>query len=155
MNAPGPETRRDFLRCFVKAGFASLASLAGGLVVTFLYPRKIKKQDPVFYCALAEEDLPRQGVGKVEVPLVTPLRSLTARAFVVNHGGEIFALSAVCRHLGCLVEWSRCANLFICPCHGGKYDIQGLPVSGPPSSPLARIPMKVVDGKVYMGFTAG
>jgi cytochrome b6-f complex iron-sulfur subunit len=149
------KTRRNFLGRFVKTGFASLAFLSGSVFFTFLYPSRIKKQDLIFSYALDEEELPRRGVRKVEVPLSTAHRTVVARAFIVNYGGEIFGLSSVCRHLGCLVEWSGTANLFVCPCHGGKYDITGRVVAGPPSSSLARMPLKVQEGKVYMGFMTG
>jgi len=46
------------------------------------------------------------------------------------------ALSAVCTHQGCTVNFNSSSNQFSCPCHGGKFDISGKVLVGPPSSPL-------------------
>jgi len=48
------------------------------------------------------------------------------------------ALSSRCMHLGCPVRWVTAAERFICPCHGGVYDIRGMVAGGPPVRPLDR-----------------
>lgn len=48
------------------------------------------------------------------------------------------ALSSRCAHLGCPVRWVPAAERFICPCHGGVYNIRGLVAGGPPVRPLDR-----------------
>jgi Rieske Fe-S protein len=63
----------------------------------------------------------------------------------------LFALSPVCTHLGCLVNWDYNKKEFICPCHGGKYDMEGKVRGGPPPAPLNRLPLEVRDEKVYIG----
>jgi hypothetical protein len=39
---------------------------------------------------------------------------------------------------------------FICPCHGGVYDLLGRRVGGPPPRPLDRFPTRVVNGRVQL-----
>jgi cytochrome b6-f complex iron-sulfur subunit len=39
------------------------------------------------------------------------------------------AVSAVCTHLGCILEKSM--DGFVCPCHGSCYNIEGKVLSGP------------------------
>ncbi len=56
------------------------------------------------------------------------------------------ALTSRCSHLGCPVRWVDAAERFICPCHGGVYDLLGVPVGGPPVRPLDRFYTRVVDG---------
>ena len=46
----------------------------------------------------------------------------------------IYAISAVCTHLGCIVD--RAENQFTCPCHGTTFDAQGKVTSGPAPGPL-------------------
>jgi ubiquinol-cytochrome c reductase iron-sulfur subunit len=46
------------------------------------------------------------------------------------------SFSAYCTHLGCLVAWNADQKMFLCPCHGGKYDAEGRNVEGPPPRPL-------------------
>jgi menaquinol-cytochrome c reductase iron-sulfur subunit len=48
------------------------------------------------------------------------------------------ALSSRCMHLGCPVRWVAPAQRFICPCHGGVYNVRGIVSGGPPVRPLDR-----------------
>ncbi|HEY2653225.1 MAG TPA: ubiquinol-cytochrome c reductase iron-sulfur subunit [Solirubrobacteraceae bacterium] len=48
------------------------------------------------------------------------------------------AVSNRCAHLGCPVRWVDAAERFICPCHGGVYNIRGQVAGGPPVRPLDR-----------------
>ena len=61
------------------------------------------------------------------------------------------ALTSRCAHLGCPVRWVLAAERFICPCHGGVYDLLGRRVAGPPPRPLDRFYTRVVDGMVQIG----
>jgi len=49
-------------------------------------------------------------------------------------------MSSSCAHLGCPVRWtvSEGQGEFLCPCHGGIYDINGGYVGGPPPRGLFR-----------------
>jgi Rieske Fe-S protein len=61
------------------------------------------------------------------------------------------AISDRCVHLGCPVRWVDAAERFICPCHGGVYDLLGRPVSGPPVRPLDRFFTRVSGEDVELG----
>jgi Rieske Fe-S protein len=61
------------------------------------------------------------------------------------------ALSTRCAHLGCPVRWVDAAERFICPCHGGVYDLLGRRVGGPPVRALDRFYTRVVEGYVQIG----
>ncbi len=61
------------------------------------------------------------------------------------------AMSSRCAHLGCPVRWVDAAERFICPCHGGVYDLLGRPVGGPPVRPLDRFYTRVSGGYVQVG----
>ncbi|HEX8949554.1 MAG TPA: ubiquinol-cytochrome c reductase iron-sulfur subunit [Dissulfurispiraceae bacterium] len=145
------DTRRGFLKGLIKGGVSFLFLIFGYTFLEFLYPAKIKKRELRFFYAMSEDELPKLGVKKVEITYERNQRTTAFRAFVVNHERGPFALSPVCSHLGCLVEWSRPKNRFICPCHGGQYDIEGKVIGGPPPLPLTRMPLKVEGGKVYLG----
>jgi menaquinol-cytochrome c reductase iron-sulfur subunit len=60
----------------------------------------------------------------------------------------VIAITSRCAHLGCPVRWVSAAERFICPCHGGVYDLLGRRVGGPPVRPLDRFSTRVVDGDV-------
>jgi Rieske Fe-S protein len=51
---------------------------------------------------------------------------------------QIIAISSRCMHVGCPVRWTPAAERFICPCHGGVYNIRGIVTGGPPVRPLDR-----------------
>lgn len=61
------------------------------------------------------------------------------------------AVSDRCVHLGCPVRWVDAAERFICPCHGGVYDLLGKPVAGPPVRPLDRFYTRVSGENVEVG----
>jgi Rieske Fe-S protein len=61
------------------------------------------------------------------------------------------AISSRCAHLGCPVRWVDAAERFICPCHGGVYDLLGRPVGGPPVRPLDRFYTRVIGNQVQLG----
>jgi menaquinol-cytochrome c reductase iron-sulfur subunit len=61
------------------------------------------------------------------------------------------AISDRCVHLGCPVRWVDAAERFICPCHGGGYDLLGKPVAGPPVRPLDRFYTRVNGENVEVG----
>jgi Rieske Fe-S protein len=66
---------------------------------------------------------------------------------------SFLALSSVCPHLGCRVQWEGHNDRFFCPCHNGVFDPSGKAVSGPPAADgqdLSRYPLQVVDGALYI-----
>jgi Rieske Fe-S protein len=68
---------------------------------------------------------------------------------------SINVLSNSCAHLGCPVRWlvnAEGEGEFLCPCHGGIYDINGGWVGGPPPRGMYRYTKVKVeeDGKLYV-----
>ena len=61
------------------------------------------------------------------------------------------AISSRCAHVGCPVRWVDAAERFICPCHGGVYDLLGRRVGGPPVRPLDRFYTRVVGEELQVG----
>ncbi|RDI94726.1 ubiquinol-cytochrome c reductase iron-sulfur subunit [Meiothermus sp. QL-1] len=63
----------------------------------------------------------------------------------------VLAYSAVCKHLGCTIsQWQN--DLWLCPCHGGLYDVydQARVVGGPVPKPVPQLPVKVEGGQVVV-----
>ena len=58
------------------------------------------------------------------------------RLFVFNGSEGFYAISAICTHLGCTVRHVA-RDGFSCPCHGSRFDANGLVVEGPAPRPLA------------------
>ncbi len=63
-------------------------------------------------------------------------------------------LSNSCAHLGCPVRWVivESKGEFLCPCHGGIYDINGGYVAGPPPRGMYRYIKREIrdDGRLYI-----
>jgi Rieske Fe-S protein len=60
------------------------------------------------------------------------------------------AFSSSCPHLGCTVQWDDKKERFLCPCHGGSFDIDGNVLTGPPPKPLERYTVKVSQDKLFI-----
>lgn len=63
----------------------------------------------------------------------------TKLALYKNSKGEVTALSPVCTHAGCIVKFNAAEKSWDCPCHGGRYDISGKVISGPPQKGLPQV----------------
>lgn len=134
--------RKDFLKLLVTIlGFTAAGS--------FLYP-------------LARFLTPAGGTAgtkqvslkKSEIPVgeakEIPFNSVPA--IIINRPGKGFiALSRVCSHLGCLVDYNKIQNRIICPCHGAIFDLEGNVVSGPPPRPLPKLPLKEESESILIG----
>jgi cytochrome b6-f complex iron-sulfur subunit len=75
----------------------------------------------------------------------------TAAVLVRKRDGTLVALSAVCPHLGCIVQWEADRQDFLCPCHAGYFTADGAVISGPPPRALAKIPFSMANGVVTIG----
>jgi cytochrome b6-f complex iron-sulfur subunit len=99
-------------------------------------------------------DTKRINLKKSEIPVGTakeiPLNNTPT--IIINLPDKGFvALSRVCTHLGCLVEYDKMKNKLICPCHGALFDLEGKVISGPPPRPLSKFPIKVENDSILIG----
>jgi cytochrome b6-f complex iron-sulfur subunit len=72
------------------------------------------------------------------------------RLWVVNTGGELFALSQKCPHLGCRVPFCESSGRFECPCHGSVFDIGGEWITGPSPRGMDRHPLTIEQGNLIV-----
>lgn len=80
---------------------------------------------------------------------------VTSTAWVYKEGDKIIALSPVCKHLGCTVNWAGSPDFkdqFFCPCHAGRYTKNGGNVpKTPPLGPLDEFEVREKDGLLEIG----
>jgi menaquinol-cytochrome c reductase iron-sulfur subunit len=146
-----PERRKFFARLSIAAGCVG-AALIGVPVAGFLLAPLVE--------AVARK---WRSVGRVEqfqqgatVEVRFEDASSVAWAGVTGQTGAwlrrdangFTAFSINCTHLGCPVRWLPEAELFMCPCHGGVYYMDGTVAAGPPPRPLTQYPVRVRDGNV-------
>ena len=53
--------------------------------------------------------------------------------------GKVTLLTPTCTHMGCLVTFNPEEKSWDCPCHGGRYDLEGQVLCGPPRKNLKQI----------------
>lgn len=151
-DTPAPKTdRRSF-------SFASIA-MAGGLAASygtvgyigfqFLKPQRGSKRGWMLVKPLKEF-----AVG-------SSLRFRTPAGANVNitrrtdgaTADDFNALSSVCPHLGCQVNWEAQNNRYFCPCHNGTFDADGVGTGGPPGDAgqsLGSFDLRVEKGLLYI-----
>ena len=77
--------------------------------------------------------------------------------YVMRNGDQLSALSAICNHLGCHVQWQPDRKHFVCPCDDAEFDGTGLYLkedyaSAPPVAlkPLTRLAVRAEGDTLYV-----
>jgi cytochrome b6-f complex iron-sulfur subunit len=105
---------------------ALIGALLGLPVLRYLVPPPIPPES-------LEAEIPDGEVGVWDSRL---LLVAGRPAIVVNTPAGYAAFAATCSHLGCTVRWRRGRQEFFCPCHGGRFGLDGKVIGGPPRAPL-------------------
>jgi glycine/D-amino acid oxidase-like deaminating enzyme/nitrite reductase/ring-hydroxylating ferredoxin subunit len=63
-------------------------------------------------------------------------------AIYKDENGGIHALNPVCTHAKCIVDWNSSEKSWDCPCHGGRFSIDGKVLTGPPRSNLQKVELE-------------
>jgi cytochrome b6-f complex iron-sulfur subunit len=139
---PGEKTtRRFFMAAVGAAGLCYLAAMA--------YPiyRYLASPEEMAMNATAVTEVTLKDANKLPLGSVLMFKFGTAPAMLIHHqDGRWIALTAVCTHLGCTVQYEPQADRIHCACHGGVYDpYTGANVSGPPPKPLKLFKAAVND----------
>ncbi len=61
-------------------------------------------------------------------------------------------LDSHCTHMGCIVNFDSKINEFICPCHGSRYNINGINIKGPTKKPLYTESFKLLNNKIKINY---
>jgi cytochrome b6-f complex iron-sulfur subunit len=134
-------------RTFFANAFLGLAGLLGAATLAqrffeFLSPPAPPERE-LEVSAIALESVPDGGGTIVHLP--------SGHVAIERSGGTVRAFSAVCTHLGCIIQWQSVRDqAWYCPCHHGRYGRDGRVLAGPPPRPLTSIPATVRDGQVIV-----
>jgi glycine/D-amino acid oxidase-like deaminating enzyme/nitrite reductase/ring-hydroxylating ferredoxin subunit len=66
-------------------------------------------------------------------------RGLKIHAAYRDVGGDVHEMSAVCTHLGGVVQWNSSEGTWDCPCHGSRFSALGEVLNGPAIEGLAAL----------------
>ncbi|MEM6996039.1 MAG: ubiquinol-cytochrome c reductase iron-sulfur subunit [Myxococcota bacterium] len=69
-------------------------------------------------------------------------------AWVVERGGELIAMSTVCPHLGCAIDYDAEGARFVCPCHDSYFDLDGKETEGPSPRAMDRLELVTAENLV-------
>jgi cytochrome b6-f complex iron-sulfur subunit len=113
--------------------------LGGGLLasaVAFLYP-VLRYLVPPAATDLGGDSVVAAKVGELKANSGKIFRFGSRPGLLVRTAdGEYRAMSAVCTHLNCTVQYRSDVREVWCACHNGFYDLNGRNVAGPPPRPL-------------------
>jgi cytochrome b6-f complex iron-sulfur subunit len=129
------------------AWIGAAAVVVGELIfgtLAFLWPRRRGPKVEAVFIAGKVTDF--------KVGEVTPFRK--ERAFILRTDGGFLAISAICTHLHCIVNWNEVLKKFECPCHGAKFNQNGEVLEGPPPRPLDLYKLQVVAGNLVIDRTS-
>ena len=135
-------SRRNF---FSVAGWASFfVFLATSTIASlrYMFPRVLFEPPSAFKAGFPQDYL----VGEVSEKYKDEFR-----VWIIRESEGIYALSAICTHLGCTPRWLAEENKFKCPCHGSGFRRTGINFEGPAPRPLERLKISLAaDGQILV-----
>lgn len=151
---PTPSRRRFLARlaCTLHA------ALAAGLSVPFLgylIGRKPASAEEQWIRLGPPPDLPAGRPAKIEFEAEEGegwwrRRRVRVAWLVRREDHRWTAFASRCTHLGCPYFWNREKASFLCPCHGGIFDLEGRVLAGPPLRPLDRHRIRKDQGALWI-----
>jgi cytochrome b6-f complex iron-sulfur subunit len=132
-------TARPSRRSLLLTGAAGIAAgLAAAVGIDRLTP---KPAVPGSNQALVENGSWKPVKAVADLPEGTPIafRSGAIEGFLVRRGQDVTGLSAVCTHMGCILNYSKFRDQFECPCHGATFKTNGQPTDKY-DTPLPKLP---------------
>ena len=71
--------------------------------------------------------------------------------FVYKSHDKLEVFDAHCTHMGCIINFHKEKNRFICPCHHSQFTIDGFRIKGPAQRDLDKIAFKIKNKKLFIG----
>ncbi len=147
---PEELSRRDLLKLLGAAGVALLsgcggeekaAEVPGGLIPI----QALARPDGSFTVPGGGKVKPGQSLNFVMSPPERPA------VLLATISGQLLAISRVCTHAGCLVDWNQ--EQLVCPCHNSKFDATGKTLGGPAKANLRGYKVRRVGDDAVVSLT--
>ena len=149
-----PSGRRGFLITTIVAVQGAIAAAMAFVVGGAVLGPSFGTRRASWLRAAPLEDLDGDGPTPVTLRIIKQdgYRQVVERrvVYVSREGESVRVLDSTCTHLGCRTRYDAESKQFLCPCHGGAYDMEGQVVGGPPPAPLRQLEARVEDGHVVV-----
>jgi cytochrome b6-f complex iron-sulfur subunit len=141
-------TRRTFLaQALAGAGLAVSYGLLATYAIAYLFPPRARRRAQRLFIGR-----------RAEFPPGSTRRYVDQRGrtlLILGRDAGIDAFDTRCPHLGCHVHWETERERFVCPCHQGIFDRDGVAIAGPPAAAgqaLTRAALEIdaVSGTVFL-----
>ena len=150
---PSPPVGRPSRRALLLTGTAGIAAgMATGLGID----RLLKHPAPTNRMGLVENGNWKPVTAVADLLEETPraFRSGAIEGFIIRRGPEVTAVSAVCTHMGCILNYSKFRDRFECPFHGATFRTDGQPFNQYnnrlPALPALRVRIEGGQVEVYV-----
>lgn len=117
------DRKNSFTSIYDPRRFAPIASMTDFLSENFNVACQYAKDIPELHHANIQD------IKKGEAKVVEIDREKVA--VYRDENGELHAVSAVCSHMKCIVDWNNAEKTWDCPCHGSRFTITGKVIEGP------------------------
>jgi cytochrome b6-f complex iron-sulfur subunit len=118
------------------AAFSAATATMSVATVRYMYPNVLFEPNQTFEAGFPDE---------LQIGEVDERFKESERVWLVRDTAGIYALLAICTHLGCTPNWFRDEQTFKCPCHGSGYYKSGINFEGPTPRPLERVSITLAD----------
>jgi Rieske Fe-S protein len=146
-------TRRTFLDWLMSRTLTTwiLSTSLGGLILAIVYPvGRYVVPPPAAESATSSVTLPF--TPDDIAPNAAKVFKFGNRPGIIvrTPAGELRAFSAVCTHLGCIVQHREDLGHLWCACHNGHFDLNGINIQGPPPRPLEAFQVNVRGDQIVV-----
>ena len=139
---------------FLRAAGLWVAGLASGVGPEWVWqrsqvPEHLAEATPT----AAGQWYPVAALASLPIDAVRPVAPASIPAFILRDGHSVRALSRVCTHQACLLQFDSSEREIYCPCHGAVFDLFGQLVPGyylDTLPPLPAFEVRVVNEIVYV-----
>ncbi len=137
-------SRRSFLNISI---LISSAVILGGIiypVIKFLLPTAANRD-------MGKREIFSISINEIPVGSAKLVRYKNKPSIIIRlKEQEVYALSAVCTHLGCIVKWQDETKELLCPCHAARFDLYGNILGGPAPKPLPAYKAVIEEDRILI-----
>ncbi len=141
-------TRRRFIDGLLAVTGIGAFCAAGYPIIAFIFPPEQAEADNVSKTVMETGEL---GKGDYKIFEFNRKPAIIVRTGSDSKSAESYrAMSAVCPHLNCTVQYEKASGQILCACHNGRFNLQGQVVSGPPPSALKQFTVDIRNEKIIV-----